>query len=282
MVDAQTVYVDDSGTDSKSRIASAAFCVSTVEKWLEFGREWNAISIDAGFEHFHMTEFAACRRNNSCRQCREGKTTLKDHPWREWSATKRETVLERLAGTVVKYVEYGFGIAHTKQDYDDYVRNSPARLVAREPIGDQYLTYAIQQCGGQLAKWRAAHGVDAPLKFVFDLVSDRQRDEIARVFFAAASGKIQAENGVDQWFNPVGISYESRKSVVQLLAPDMLAWASATIRARELYERGRLDEIAQLAMIFVSTEHIRLGRTNRETLREWERNTLTRGNSMGS
>lgn len=124
--DAHVVYVDDSGTDPKSRIVTAAFCVSTVEKWQEFAARWGKIGERAGFEYFHMTEFAARRRNQWCPQCRSGKTTALHHPWRDWSHMKRENVLNRLAKTVVKYVECGFGMAHTKQGYDDHVRNSPS------------------------------------------------------------------------------------------------------------------------------------------------------------
>jgi hypothetical protein len=51
MVDAHTVYVDDSGTDSKSRIATAAFCVSTEEKWAQFERRWRNIALQEEANH---------------------------------------------------------------------------------------------------------------------------------------------------------------------------------------------------------------------------------------
>jgi len=174
MIDAHTVYVDDSGTDGKSRIVAAAFCVSPVNKWQQFERKWNAIARHAGFKHFHMTEFAACRRDKPCKQCVCGKTSLVDHPWRNWSTEKRKNVLNRLAGAVIEFVEYGVAIAHTKQDYEDHVKNSPARLVAKDPIGDEHFTYAVQKCGGELAKWRAEKNIEPPLKFIFDLATDKQ------------------------------------------------------------------------------------------------------------
>jgi hypothetical protein len=279
MDDAHTVYVDDSGTDGKSRIVTAAFCVSTVDKWLEFEDKWKRIARHAGFAHFHMTEFVACRRDKWCNQCRDGKTTLADHPWRAWTSKKRKNVLNRLAKAVVAYVEFGVGIAHTKQDYEEHVCNSPARLVSNEPIGDEHFTFAVQQCGGKLAEWRAEHNIAAPLKFVFDLASDKQRDEIARVFFGAASGKPQYKDGVEQWFNPVEVAFESRKCVVQLLAADMLAWLSATIRAREVFLRGEFAEAYQVGCVFTSTNHIRMGYTTKETLKEWENSILNRVDS---
>jgi hypothetical protein len=274
MADAHIVYVDDSGTDSKSRVATAAFCVSTPEKWLDFERKWRNISINAGFKHFHMTEFAACKYEKPCPQCIKGETTLEDHPWRRWTTKKRKNVLNRLAGAIVEFVEYGVGIAHTKQDYEEHVRTSHARLYTAEPIGEQHFTFAVQRCGGELAKWRASTKVDSPLKFVFDLSSKKQRDEIAKIFFGAANSKPQYQDGLEQWFLPAEVSYESRKSVVQLLAADMLAWVTATVRARELFRRGETLEMFQIANIFADTTHIRMGYTPKETLAKWEKDIL--------
>ena len=55
---------------TESQVAAAAFCVSSVERWREFEQSWRKIADRAGFElqHFHMTEFAVCRRNNLCQQ----------------------------------------------------------------------------------------------------------------------------------------------------------------------------------------------------------------------
>ncbi len=93
MVDALTVYADDSGSNSESKIAAAAFCVSTVERWQKFLRKWQKIAVQAGFDlkDFHMTEFVACRRDKLCEQCQHGKNV--NHPWKNWSDGKRRTVL---------------------------------------------------------------------------------------------------------------------------------------------------------------------------------------------
>jgi len=270
MVDAHTVYVDDSGTDGKSRIATAAFCVSTVEKWTAFGRRWNTIATNAGFKHFHMTEFAACRPDKPCQQCVKGETTLEHHPWIRWTPKKRKNVLQNLARAVVEHVECGFSIAHTKEDYEEAIRTFGASVTSAK----EHFTYAVQRCGGELARWRAKEGLtDVPLKFVFDLSTPKQRDEIAGIFFGVASGKPQFEGGVEQWFVPVGVSYESRRSVVQLLAADMLAWVTATIRARSLFLRGEVAEMFQVADIFVDTQ-IHMGAVSKESVMQWGRETI--------
>jgi hypothetical protein len=278
MADAHTVYVDDSGTDPKSRIVTAAFCVSTVDKWLEFEEKWKKIAKHARFDlkHFHMTEFAACRRNHLCQQCRAGKTSAKEHPWQNWTDEKRKNVLRRMAKSVVKYAECGFGIGHTKKDYEDHVSKSPARAIANEPLGDEPFTFAIQRCGGALAEWRSKRSIHTPLKFVFDLASEKQRYEIAKVFFAAAKDRTKYQDGIEQWFDPdpSGISFESRKSVIPLLSADMIAWTAATLRARELFRSGRVVEVFQLADIFVASDHIKIGFVEKETLAQWEKDAL--------
>ena len=109
-----TVYVDDSGTHNEARIVTGACCVSSVALWKKYERRWNEIKDAEGFEHFHMTEFAGCRPEKPCRDCLSGKKTEADHPWRDWSNTKRKRVLRNLAETVNKFAEYGFGLAITK------------------------------------------------------------------------------------------------------------------------------------------------------------------------
>lgn len=281
----QIVYIDDSGTDPKSRIAAAAFCVSTADRWLEFADKWDKIADYAGFElkNWHMAEFAACRFGNLCQQCRHGQTSAVEHRWQKWTEKKRENVLNRLAKALAKHTECSYGIAHTKEDYDEHVRNSPARALAGEPIGDEHFTFAVQQCGGKLAEWRAANGRRNPVKFVFDLATKRERGEIAKVFFAAANDRSKYQGGIEQWFEPgpKDVVFESRKSTVQLLAADMVAWNIATIRAREIFRKGRFVEAHQLAKIFVGTEHIKIGYTNKQTLAKWEADILDKSTAVG-
>jgi hypothetical protein len=279
MSDALTVYVDDSGTDGKSRIAAAAFCVSTVDKWLHFEDAWRKIADRAGFElkHWHMTEFAACRPGHLCQQCKHGETSAAEHPWQKWTKQKRENVLKRMAKALVETVEFGLGIAHTKEDYEKYVRDSPARALANEPVGDEHFTFAVQQCGGKLAIWRAAENrQSAPLKFVFDTSSKKQKREIAHVFLAAANERSKYDGGIEQWFDDVGVAYKSRKSVPQLLSADMLAWTIATIRSREIFRSGRFVEMFQLGYVFTGEKarHINIGYTAEEPFIEWEKRIL--------
>src|SRR5438128_1207469 len=100
-----TVYLDDSGTNNQARIISGAYCVSSVRNWEAFERRWNIVAEVAGFKHFHMTEFAGCRPDKWCRDCRNGKKTAEDHPWRAWSSDKRDKILDQLAGLINTYAD---------------------------------------------------------------------------------------------------------------------------------------------------------------------------------
>jgi hypothetical protein len=278
MVNAQTVYVDDSGTDPKSNIAAAAFCVSTVDKWQEFLERWQQIADHAEFElkNFHMTEFAACRRDRICPKCRNGKSSAREHPWQNWTEGKRHNVLRQLARALVKTVECGWGVAYVKEDYKTHVLNSPVLSKAGEPIGKEPFTFAVQLCGGSFAEWRSQNKRSDKLKFVFDTSSEKERYEINNVFFDGVNGSSpRVVNGIEQWLDPqLGVSFESRKVTHQLLAPDMLVWTTACIRARELTMRGRFVELFQIAPIFVDTQHIKIGHVSKGTIAEWERNKL--------
>jgi hypothetical protein len=271
VIDPYTVYFDDSGTDKQARIVVAAYCTSTVSKWQKFETSWKAVAKEAGFEQFHMTEFAGCRPEEWCRDCRNGKTTAKNHPWREWSQTKRKEVLLKLARTICKYVDHGSGIAFTKEDIEQYVIQSPLRRTHMNSVGDLPFTFAAQTCGGELAKWRAINKkTDSPQKFVFDLTPQHQKDEIARVFLGAGH-KPRFIDGLEQWFDVDinGVSYESRKNTVQLLSADMLAWVTAKIRAAQLFGKGWGKETRLIAFRFVDTKHLRIGFNTSQQMLEW-------------
>ena len=103
----------------------------------------------------------------------------------------------------------------------------------------------------------------SPLSAVSSRAHDRTREkrDIAKVFFAAANDRGQRENGIEQWFNPEDVSYESRKITLQLLSGDMVAWTIASVRALHLFGRrgSRFVEAFWLARVFVSTNHLKIG-----------------------
>ena len=134
--------MDDSGTTPQARIVVAALCVSRVNKWKQFEAAWIAAEKHFGFTGFHMTEFAGCRRDAWCRDCKNGETDARNHPWREWSSTKRKTVLTELLRIICKCTEQGFGIAFTKEEIDKHVKDPKRQELARDQFGDEHYTFA--------------------------------------------------------------------------------------------------------------------------------------------
>lgn len=271
VVEPNTVYLDDSGTDPQSRVVVAAFCVSTLGKWRKFDAAWRAASAEYGFQHFHMTEFAGCRKNEWCRDCRKGKTTEADHPWREWSNTKRNKTLRELVRIICKYTEYGKAIALTKEEVQKYIINSPIRRTVPEIVGEREFTFAVQVCGGELALYRKQQATFPPLKFVFDICPQYQKDEIAKVFLRPNRGSPQLMDGVEQWFDvdTNGVSYESRKQTLPLLSADMLAWVTAKLSAFMLFNRGWGTQQSFVARKFLNTNKLHIGYSTEDHLIEW-------------
>jgi hypothetical protein len=179
--DTYTVYVDDSGTDKQARIIAAACFASPVKKWKGFESAWVAAEEEFGFRHFHMTEFAACRKTDWCRDCQKGKTNEQHHPWRGWSNTKRTKLLRELLRIVCKYGEWGISRAIAKEDIEKYVMHSALKTVAPQwEELTRHFTFVMQACGGDLATWRSERNMaNDYIKFVFDLTDQRQKDELA-------------------------------------------------------------------------------------------------------
>ncbi|MBZ5647542.1 MAG: hypothetical protein LAN37_09995 [Acidobacteriia bacterium] len=277
IVQPQTVYVDDSGTEPNARIVVAAFCVSPVRKWKQFEAAWIAAEDTYGFKEFHMTEFAGCRRGAWCRDCLSGKTDATQHPWRDWSNTKRHNLLTELLRIVCKYTQQGFGIAFTKEEIDGHVQNPRLQELAPGAFGRQHFTFAATTCGGELAKWRAKQAEFPPIKFVFDLCNEEQKLEIAKAFVAENQVKPRIADGVEHWFDVDGngISFESRKKTRQLLSADMLAWVTAKIRAAALFPTtfrrrgGWGKEVSMVAFKFVDSGKLNIGYNTEASLRDW-------------
>lgn len=273
-----TVYVDDSGTHSHAQIVVAAYCVAPVKNWKQFESAWSRVGREAGFKHFHMTEFASCRIDAWCRDCKKGKTDVRDHPWREWTLVKRKRVLKRLANIVAKHVQQGAGLSLAKAAYAEFVLQPELAQLAEGVAGCGPFTFAMQGCGGHLAHWRATNHIDNPMKFVFDLTDEEQMEENERYFFGSQK-RPHIVDGVEQFFIPLGgyrtgVAYESRKDTVQLLAADMLAWTSSKICAAHWYKAPVHEDALDVAFIFKESGKLNIGNVGIEEIQRWARREI--------
>ena len=139
----------------------------------------------------------------------------------------------------VKYTQQGFGIAFTREGIKKYVldSNSALRTLAPDQFGDEHFTFAATAFWRRTCAMAGETNSFPPIKFVFDLCTERQKLEIAKAFIKANQAKPQFVDGIEQWLDvdADGISFASRKDTVQLLSADMLAWVTAKIRAFQEY-----------------------------------------------
>jgi hypothetical protein len=258
------VYVDDSGTHDDARIAAAGCCVSSVRLWKRFERDWIAVEKDEGFQHFHMSAFAACSLQAWCRDCRNGTTTEEDHPWRRWSERKRKRVLKRLLPIVCENVRFGTGWAIIKKDYNGVVTGE-----LRDRTGEPY-SYAFACSAGQLRKWRDWHKITEPMEYIFDLMPHKEKEaEIASLFVRS----VEVTHAVQNYgMVPQGFSFKNKKLVRQLLSADMLAWATVQ---ELLHAEGirRIPSGSDAEIVCRTFERARprmsMGYQTREQLIEW-------------
>lgn len=84
-------------------------------------------------------------------------------------------------------------------------------------------------------------------------------------------------DGVEQWFDvdANGISFASRKDNVQLLSADMLAWATAKIRAYDEYpetakRKGWPKDLSRVVYPFIDSKKLHIGYNTEQSVREWQ------------
>src|SRR6185503_206899 len=113
----------DAGFQSKTRVHYVAGYVGTPDHWKAFNRKWRALLRRNNLPHFHMTDYMAG----------------KNRYYRDWSAAKRNAVMERILSLAVESDHPSgarrFGIA-AALSLDDYERLSAEdRKLIPEPYG---------------------------------------------------------------------------------------------------------------------------------------------------
>ena len=221
-----TIQYDDSGTHPESSIAVAACYGSTVEQWKEFDRNWNEFRRDAGFEVFHMTDFAASRR-----------------AFQGWDDTKKRRVLCRACNLINTRVKAGYAAAVPKRVYDTVISRGGN---LRPLCGNFHYTFAVRQCATRIADWRRQHYKTASMKYIFDQMGSNQgKGEIMAVMDAAIS-KSKKEGKLTGVPPLTGYSFVDKTVVLPLQAADIFAWTVLQQMHKRLSKRS-LDWVAELA-----------------------------------
>lgn len=237
------IHFDDSGSsDPRSRFGVAACWVSTATLWGKFGERWKTVCEEEGIEDFHMAEFASYASNS------------RFHHWRE---SEKIRVIDRLCDLIDGSAYAGFGYGLTKKHFDELTDESWRRV----HFGEKHYTFALRSCIGHMLGWKRHFHREEPMHYIFDRMNETDgKTAIIKVMDAAiASGG-----------NLEGYAFENRKTILPLLAADMLAWA--TLQQMFLLISGRrLTKIAEhlLARFAAFTAHCSVVASSREKLAEW-------------
>lgn len=192
-------YFDDSGTHKQSETAVCAGYVASVEQWKEFERNWREADDEDHFLPFHATDCLAGREQ-----------------FHGWDEERKYRVIRRLIGIINLRVRKGFISAVVKKDYEEIV---PEWIKARS--GKHHYTFCVWSCLAFISEWRQERSISEPLQYVFDIMG-KGKGEI----MAAFDSFMEFERADDIGAFKGGLSFQNKKSIVQLQAADMIACAA--------------------------------------------------------
>jgi Protein of unknown function (DUF3800) len=250
------MYIDDSGTSPKNRVAVAAGWISPLRKWKRFEKYWERFKEEQGFDCFHMAE---CVYGNDKSE------------FRDWNYAKKVRVIRRLRDLTKSYADKGIAISVAKQDYDEVITGN-----LRKWTGEFHYTWAMRCLMGKIDHWRREQRVTEPMEYIIDWIEpgDIRRKEIELVF-------TQAENDPNAMSRygayPGCYSFRKRCDVLPLQATDMLAWL--TYRRCLASPENPMNEISPTAFNDLAAyrdsfwlDALTLGR---EALADWARREST-------
>jgi hypothetical protein len=209
-----TGYFDDSGTHAESETAVCAGYVSTVKQWREFERNWKEADKREPFMPFHTTDCLAGRKQ-----------------FHGWTEERKRGLMRKLTGIINARVRQGIISAVVKKDYDEIV---PEWLKAR--VGKNHYTFCVASCLGLIKLWRGNFNITSPIEYVFDWMG-KGKGEI----MAAFDSIIKFRNEDDIGAYKGGLSFQSKDTVGQLQAADMIA-AAAGWHMNHRVLAGRSDQ----------------------------------------
>jgi hypothetical protein len=195
------VYFDDSGTDSGTPVAVAACYVAKKTQWDQFVINWDRVSVEEGFEMFHMAEFVA-------------KPEMGHEPFCHWDNDKKLRVYAKLASIINARVYKGFAIAVLKKPFDECVFDE------FKQYAENHYVWAAKSVMGLLDKWRQRYSISGPMQYVFESGSLGQHQ------LESIWDDILKRPGSEEKYGLVkdGVQFQSKKLFKPLQAADILAW----------------------------------------------------------
>jgi len=151
-----SAHFDDSGTDSKCRIAVASCYVGKVEQWDLLTKAWDEIRKQQNlqFEYFGTSD------------CFLGRNDFDG-----WSPRKKDDLIRYLICLIHIRTRIGFSAAVIKDAYDSVLTGWKRRIA-----GETHFAFAVKDCLRQIKRWRDEYKVSEPIEYVFDLMGEGKEE----------------------------------------------------------------------------------------------------------
>lgn len=201
-----TIYVDDSGTDPKQKVAIAAALIVPAKQIERIQAIWDSFRNKYGFDYLHAAEIATPRRKGQ---------------YERWSDAQVDSALSRARRITMQYASAAYAFAVKKSDFD---RNTPQQW--RTEGGQNHFTWAFRTLLDNLIRWRIQRKVNAPFEWIFDNADGRDRDEIEMLM---AQFEYLHPGHFDGHY-----SFRCKANVPCLQASDLLAWSTYSV-VRAIY-----------------------------------------------
>jgi hypothetical protein len=204
-VAAITVYFDDSGTHTTSKIAIAAAWIAPFKMWQRFIAEWDRARAKHDFKVFHASEFAA---NNEDSEFADRAI---------WNEAKKKVVLARLAQIIRTRTAQGYGLAVDKKDYNEVLSEKQ-----REVTGKHHYSWAVRSVIGSIERWRLKSKIEEPTEYIFDRMTRGDAKNEINAIFADAESRTDTLHrfGIYKGCH----SFRDKADVLPLQAADLTAW----------------------------------------------------------
>lgn len=205
-----TVYCDESGTHADSLATVVAGYLGHVRQWKLFGKEWRALLDREGVKVLHRTDLENFRRE-----------------FKEWNEERRVRFLQRAHEIIKVRTIRGFAYAVVNADFKKVMHP-----VVEQAIGGIY-GWCVQDCMVAIAKWAQREHLSEPIDYILENGAEGIEGVTRMFHFVAKSDDYRRKCFLGSW------TFASKQDVIQLQAPDVLAYEAYKIMVNNVAKTGR-------------------------------------------
>lgn len=178
-------------------IYTVAGCLSTVEKWSRFGKQWKSALKSRELDHFHMAKF----------ESRIGE-------YADWSEQTRHAYFRRLKRIIKENTLYNVTLSVNCADYDELITGE-----VRAEWGKTYYGFDVRLLMKTFSEWADENNYQGMIHYVFAELKG-QGGELDRIFTRCLKNpEVKSQYRLNGMW-----SKGLMRDVVQLQAPDIFAY----------------------------------------------------------